>query len=104
MVIELATGDLMKQYNEEGGRVFSFPLGLKIVTGAAKGIAHMHTMLHPVVHRDVKSKNIMVMRDGETVGVVHRLLLSQIDDSYSTHFLFELHRARLETVERAGEL
>ena len=66
MVLELAAGDLMDQYEEEDGREFSFPLGTKIVLGAAKGIAHMHAMPQPVVHRDIKSINIMVMRDDAT--------------------------------------
>ena len=70
MVIELALGDLESQYKEKAGRTFSFSKGLKIVAGAAKGIAHMHTMPHPVVHRDVKGKNIMVMQDGETVSAM----------------------------------
>ena len=34
--------------------------------GAAKGLSYMHLMPTPVVHRDVKSGNIMVMEDGET--------------------------------------
>ena len=46
-------------------RKYSFPLGLKIVLGAAKGLAHMHAMPAPFVHRDVKSGNIMVMGEGE---------------------------------------
>ena len=47
-------------------QTFSFPLGLKIVVGASKGLAHMHSMPTPFVHRDIKSTNIMIMGDGLT--------------------------------------
>ena len=64
MVIEFAGGgDLMDLYK---GETFSFKTGLKVVLGAAKGLAYMHSMPSPVVHRDIKSGNIMVMSDGET--------------------------------------
>ena len=66
MVLELAAGDLQDQYEEKGDRTFSFPIGLKIMIGAALGLAHMHTMPEPMIHRDIKSINIMVMPDGET--------------------------------------
>ena len=46
------------------GQKYSFLLALRVVLGAAKGLAHMHSMPTPVVHRDVKSGNIMIMNDG----------------------------------------
>lgn len=65
MVIEMADGgDLMELYKEKRGQKYSFKLGLKVLVGAARGLAHMHTMPTPCVHRDVKSSNIMVMKDG----------------------------------------
>ena len=66
MVIELAAGDLTDMYKEKQGRAYSLELGVKVVAGAARGLAHMHSMPSPVVHRDVKSGNIMVMQDGVT--------------------------------------
>ena len=68
MVIELALGgDLMDLYNgEKEGRKYWFGLGLEVVLGAAKGLAHMHSMPAPVVHRDIKSANIMIVKDGST--------------------------------------
>ena len=67
MVTELAKGgDLAQVYNEKKGNAFSFEIGLQIVSGAAMGLAHMHSMPVPVVHRDIKSGNILVMEDGKT--------------------------------------
>lgn len=68
MVLELGDrGDLMSFYN--GKRLdtpYSFKLALKIVAGAATGLAYMHSMPCPIVHRDVKSANIMITSDGNT--------------------------------------
>ena len=50
---------LYEQKSKDG--TYSFKLALKVVLGAAKGLAHMHSMPTPFVHRDVKSGNIMVM-------------------------------------------
>ena len=66
MVIELAAGDLNEMYLGKGQAPYSLKVGLKILLGAAKGLAHMHSMPLPVVHRDIKSGNIMVMADGVT--------------------------------------
>ena len=75
MILELAdSGDLMAFYKEmEGGKPYSYKAALKIVAGAAKGLAHMHAMPAPVVHRDVKSGNIMLTSiggGGELVGKI----------------------------------
>ena len=75
MVIELAGGgDLMDLYSKKReGQEYSFKLGLEVVLGAAKGLAHMHSMPTPVVHRDVKSGNIMIVNDenaGRKVGKI----------------------------------
>ena len=64
MVIELASGsDLFQLYKKDTGRSFSFKSGLRIVLGAAKGLAHMHSMPAPVVHRDIKSGSIMIFEE-----------------------------------------
>ena len=66
MVIELAAGDLAGLLKEKQGIPYSFAVGVQVVTGAAKGLTYMHSMPTPVVQRDVKSGNIMVMQDGVT--------------------------------------
>ena len=64
MVIELAKGgDLCQLYK---GELFSFHVGLKALAGAADGLLYMHSRPVPIVHRDIKSSNIMIMDDGVT--------------------------------------
>lgn len=52
-------GDLINFYQKD--QSFTFKQGIKVVLGAAKGLAYMHSMPTPVVHRDIKSSNIMVL-------------------------------------------
>ena len=62
MVVELAeAGDVQGLYEDKDKRPYSLLLGLKVLAGAAKGLAYMHSMPVPIVHRDIKSGNIMVM-------------------------------------------
>ena len=66
MVVELAkAGDLRGLYTSKTTN-WQFETGLRIVATASKGLAYMHSMPIPVVHRDVKSLNVMVMEDGVT--------------------------------------
>ena len=61
-VLEFApNGDLRHYYQQND---YIFLNALKVLAGAAKGMAHMHSMPVPVVHRDLKSGNIMIMADG----------------------------------------
>jgi serine/threonine protein kinase len=69
MVIELLPhGDLMELYKEKRGRKFELKQGIKILAGAAKGLAYMHSRPIPVIHRDIKSSNIMVAGNTGKLG------------------------------------
>ena len=55
-------GDLFNFYQKDES--FTFKQGLKIIAGAARGLAYMHLMPTPVVHRDIKSGNLMITSSG----------------------------------------
>ena len=66
-VIELAAGgDLGRYYKKED---YEFFTALKIIAGVAKGMAYMHSMPAPVVHRDLKSANVLIMEDGVSAKI-----------------------------------
>ena len=59
MVLEYGDrGALDHFYNE---KTYSFRDGLRVALGAAKGITHMHSFPTPIIHRDLKSPNILVV-------------------------------------------
>ncbi|XVE85984.1 hypothetical protein DITRI_Ditri17bG0135800 [Diplodiscus trichospermus] len=47
--------------HEEGRPVLDWPTRVKIAAGAARGIAYLHEDCHPrIIHRDIKSSNILL--------------------------------------------
>ena len=58
MVMELADGDLRGTYAKPlGGKdEYTFQDGLKVVVGAAKGLAYMHSMPSPVLVSRAKAR------------------------------------------------
>ena len=57
MILELAEGgNLRAFYQGETEQPFIFFIALKIVLGVAKGLAYMHNMPVPVIHRESRAK------------------------------------------------
>ena len=66
IVFELCTlGNLAFAYRQ---RWFTEAVGLKILWGCARALSYMHSFPVPIVHRDLKSANILVT--AEKVGKV----------------------------------
>ena len=67
MVIEIAKGgDLREYYSGKTEQPYTFHAALTVILGVAKGLLYMHSMPVPVVHRDIKSANVLIMSDGTT--------------------------------------
>ena len=74
MILEFADGGDLMDFYKGKGRKYSFRAGMEIVLGVARGLAYMHSVPTPVVHRDIKSGNIVIIRKGtkdeEVVGKI----------------------------------
>src|SRR5262245_29341489 len=71
LVIEfIPGGNLLTLLDQPGAR--PCPIAQVAQWGAriAEALAHMHRMSPPVVHRDMKPENIMLLPDGETIRLI----------------------------------
>jgi hypothetical protein len=68
MVIELASGGNLRTLYQDSNK-FTYGIGLNVALCVAKGLEYMHSMPSPVVHRDIKSMNVMIMADGVTAKI-----------------------------------
>ena len=72
IVFELCSnGDLCAAYKKDW---FTDAIGLKILWGCARALSYMHSFPVPIVHRDLKSTNILITE--ERVGKVRFSALS----------------------------
>ena len=84
IVFELCSnGDLRAAYKKDW---FTDAIGLKILWGCARALSYMHSFPVPIVHRDLKSTNILITE--ERVGKVrlHTLLLILCSNSCDPHY------------------
>lgn len=61
IVMELIDGITLKQYMERRGRM-DWRESLHFITQIMRGLSHAHS--RGIIHRDIKTQNIMVLRDG----------------------------------------
>ena len=82
MVLEYGErGALDRFYKSE---VYTFHDGVRVALGAAKGMTHMHSFPIPIIHRDLKSPNILIVGGSELMGKIGDCGESRRIDNTST--------------------
>jgi tRNA A-37 threonylcarbamoyl transferase component Bud32 len=59
LVMELMTGGCFREMIDDG-KEMSLALKLKIIWQSSKGLAYLHTLQRPIIHRDMKAANILL--------------------------------------------
>ncbi len=71
LVMELIRGqDLLKLMETNGSRPFPVDLVVEWGKGICDVLTHMHTQSPPLVHRDLKPDNIMLLEDGRSIKMI----------------------------------
>jgi hypothetical protein len=71
LVMELIRGqDLLKLMEGNANRPFPFDLVIEWGKSICDVLTHMHTQTPPLVHRDVKPDNIMLLEDGRSIKMI----------------------------------
>jgi Leucine-rich repeat (LRR) protein len=88
-------GDLFDAiHNKERGIVLDWDTRLKIVEGIAHGLAYLHHYcVPPIIHRDIKSRNVLLDVDMEAhitdFGIAKAIALKPNEDYVNTTITFE---------------
>jgi len=71
LVLEFIPGaNLLSLLDRPGAKPFPVPKVARWGAKIAEALAHMHRMAPPVVHRDMKPENVMLLPDGETIRLI----------------------------------
>ena len=52
--------EVMKKRQKVAGTQYGMELKVRILKDAANGMRYLHERPHPVIHRDLKAKNILI--------------------------------------------
>ncbi|KAM7251102.1 hypothetical protein ACFE04_022985 [Oxalis oulophora] len=84
LIYEFIPNDTLEHHLHDPGAVLPWSERLKIAIGAAKGLAYLHEDCHPkIIHRDIKSANILLENDFE--AKVADFGLARLNDTTQTH-------------------
>ena len=81
MVTELMDTDLFSALRQGSLYTWTGAHGKEVLAGIASGLHHLHSRRPPIVHRDIKSPNILVMSGLAKiadVGIAHRMAASDM--------------------------
>jgi hypothetical protein len=71
LMLEYINGqDMQKILDGNGGKPFDFDKVIDWGKSICDVLGHMHTLTPPLVHRDVKPENIMLLEDGRSIKMI----------------------------------
>src|SRR5439155_2331321 len=71
LVLEYIRGqDLLKIMETQNNRPFPLPRVVEWAKGICDVLIHMHGQAPPVIHRDLKPDNIMLLEDGQSIKMI----------------------------------
>ena len=71
LMLEYINGqDMQKILDSNGGKPFEFDKVIEWGKSICDVLGHMHTLTPPLVHRDVKPENIMLLEDGRSIKMI----------------------------------
>lgn len=73
MVIELMAGGTLRDLLSDAAKGFEWPARVQCLQQIASGVAHLHGMSPPLVHRDLKAENVMCSTPNGAGGLVFKV-------------------------------